>query len=237
MNPLVIIYQRKNPIAVFYHALLKRGDPPEPIPAALSIVSSQMKALKDSGLHDACSEMLVGLNGGEESKLLAQALMPPKAKVIYHGLQCHNECRTIRMIEEWLPGHEDWYVLYHHTKGATRPDLRNTHWRECMQRQCVLQWRKCVADLESGYDAVGCHWFTPPFTPPGQYIFAGTFFWAKASYLKTLPSIMARDRIKVSGIDSIESRYESEVWLGNGPVKPRVKDYHPHWLVDAKPHP
>lgn len=224
-------------LAVFYHCLLKRGDPPEPIPAALSIVASQMATLKTSGLLDAASQLIVGINGGEESKPLADALLPAGASAVFHGLQCRNECRTIRLIEEWLPGHEDWYVLYHHSKGATKPDLRNRYWRDCMERHCVKNWRRCVADLDSGCDAVGCHWFTPPFTPPGQRIFAGTFFWSKASYLRTLPSIMDRDRIKLSGIDSIDSRYESEVWIGNGPVQPKVKDYHQGWMIDATPHP
>lgn len=224
------------PLCVVYHCLLKRGDPPEPIPAALSIVAAQMKSLKDSGLLDACSELIVGLNGGEESKLLAQALLPPKAKTVFHGLQCKNECRTIRLIEEWLPGHEDWYVLYFHTKGATRPDLRNAYWRECQMRRLVRDWRRCVADLES-VESVGVHWFQPPFTPPGQFIWAGNAWWCRASFLKTLPSILLRDRIKVSGIDSLESRYEAEVWIGNGPVPPRVKDYHQGWQVDARPHP
>lgn len=225
------------PIAIFYHALFKLGDPSKVLPAAVNIVADQMNTLKESGLLAAASQMIVGINGGDESKPLAGALLPAQAHLVFHGLQCRNECRTIRIIEEWLPGHEDWYVLYHHSKGATKPDLRNRYWRECMERHCVKEWRKCVADLEAGYDAVGCHWFDPPRTPQGQHIFAGTFFWSKASYLRTLPSIMDRDRIKLSGIDSIESRYESEVWIGNGPVQPRVKDYHPGWMIDARPHP
>jgi hypothetical protein len=198
-----------------------------------------MSILKDCGLHDAASEIICGINGGEESAKIAGALLPEKASLHFHGAQCRNECRTIRMIEEWLPGHEDYYVLYFHSKGATKHhwDVRATRWRECMQKHCVAFWRRCVAALDSGYDACGCHWFMPPRTPPGQHIFAGNFWWVKASFLKTLPSIMDRDRIKLSGIDSLESRYESEVWLGNGPRIPNVKDFHPNWLVDARPHP
>ena len=97
-------------------------------------------------------------------------------------------------------------------------------------KNAVTNWRTCVADLDSGADAVGSHWMVPPETPIGQHIFAGNFFWAKASFLRTLPSIMDRERIKMSGIDSLDSRYESEVWLGNGPRIPKVKDYHgPNW--------
>jgi hypothetical protein len=41
---------------------------------------------------------------------------------------------------------------------------------------------------------------------------------------------MERDRIKVSGLKHPDSKYEAEVWLGNGPRVPKIKDYHgPGW--------
>ena len=98
-----------------------------------------------------------------------------------------------------------------------------------MERTVIHSWRQCVADLEGGYDVVGCHYMEPPETPPGQRIMAGNFWWSRATFLLTLPSIMKRDRIRLSGLDSAESRYEAEVILGNGPRLPRVKDYHPGW--------
>lgn len=219
------------PICIFYHALFKLGDPPQVLPAALNVIEAQMTALRSSGLSERASQIIVGINGGEESKALAAAILPDNANLVFHGLQCHNECRTIRILEDWLPGHEDWYVLYHHSKGATHEPGHDfsARWRKCMQKHVITNWRLCVAALDEGYDAAGVHWMEPPATPVGQYIFAGTFWWAKAAYLKTLPSIMERDRIKVSGLDSAESRYEAEVWIGNGPVRPRVKDFHPNW--------
>lgn len=220
-----------NPIAVFYHCLFHVEQPPKHLPAAAQIIADQMRRFKDSGLESACSEMIVGVNGGEESKPFASVLLSHKAKPVFHGLQCRNECRTIRLLEDWLPGHDDWYVLYFHSKGATKPlgDDFTGRWRSCMMKHCIDNWRQCVADLDAGYEAVGAHWMQPPATPASQYIFAGTFWFAKASYLRTLPSIMQRDRIKVSGLDALESRYEPEVWIGNGPRLPKVKDYHPNW--------
>lgn len=217
------------PIAIFYHGLFVLGDLPEILPAAFDIIPKQMEMLTESGLLYEASEFHVGINGGPESVSFVKSLIPGKAQVKYHGIQCRNECRTMRMIEEWLPGHDDWYVLYAHSKGATHPtghDL-STRWRHCMMNHLVSNWKNCVANLDAGYDSVGCHWMTGAETPPGQSIWAGNFWWAKSNFLKTLPSIMERDRLKVSGIDSINSRYESEVWIGNGPTLPRVKDYHP----------
>lgn len=225
------------PIAIFYHCLFALGEPPEILNNAISVIQEQMSLLKSTGLEDQAEEIHVGINGGVESEYLAEALLPIKSKKVFHGLQCRNECRTIAQMEKWIlekfiPGHEDFYVLYFHAKGSTHPpgDEFRTRWRNCMTRHLIHNWRTCVDDLDRGYDAVGCHWMVPPATPVGQHIFGGNFFWARASFLDTLPSIYDRDRIKVSGIDSFESRYEAEVWIGNGNRIPNVKDYHgPRW--------
>lgn len=220
-------------IAIFYHCLTHLNTPDNLLVNAFHIISAQMEQAWSCGLINAAAEFHVGINGGEESRQVSNLILPSKAEIKLHGLQCHNENRTIRMLEEWLPGHRDWYVLYWHAKGSTSPPEKkqlNDRWRACMTRHCITNWVRCANDLSSGFDAVGCHWMQPPKTPAGHYIFAGTFFWAKASFLLTLPSIMERDRIKISGIDSIDSRYEAEVWLGNGPRVPRIKDYHgPNW--------
>jgi len=218
--------------AVFYHCLFFLDSPDNLSENAINIVREQMSELKACGLLDAADELHVGINGGLESLEVSRIVIPPKASIMLHGLQCHNECRSIRMLEDWLPGHDDWNVLYFHAKNSSHATDTGigVPWRRCMMRHCVQNWRQCVKDLDEGYEAVGCHWMVPPSTPAGQYIFAGTFFWAKASFLLTLPSIMRRDRIKLSGLDSSESRYEAEVWLGNGPRVPRIKDYHgPNW--------
>lgn len=216
------------PIAVFYHGLLMLGDPPELLPSAIGIMAEQMSALASSGLLSHVDFMLAGINGGEESRKQADALLPDQSQKVYHGLDSRSENLTLVQLEEWLPGHEDWNVLYFHCKGATHPagHKHTTEWRTCMMHHLVKNWSRCVKDLEA-YDSVGCHWLVPPITPAGQHIWAGNFWWATGSYLATLPSIMERDRIKISGIGALESRYEAEVWIGNGPRLPRVRDYHP----------
>lgn len=228
-------------IAIFYHCVffLKPERcftvPLVELESAPFVVREQMAELIGSGLLGAASEFHVGVNGGQESLGLVNMIIPGKAKVKYHGLDCRNENRTILIIEEWIKRHSnealDWVVFYFHARGASHPmnDPISTPWRRCMMRNLITNWRTCVNDLRN-HDAVGSHWMEPPATPEGQYIFAGTFWAATLKYLATLPSIMDRDRIKVSGIDAYESRYEAEVWMGNGPRKPKVRDYHgPDW--------
>lgn len=217
------------PIAILFHGLFFLNSPENLLENALEIITGQMWQLRASGLLDAAAEFHAGLNGGEETLQMARLVLPAKAQITLHGLQSHTENRTILMLEKWLPGHEDWYVLYFHAKNGSHPADSGIGgpWRQRMMDHLVTDWRRCVRDLNAGYDAVGCHWLGPPLTPPGQHIFGGNFFWAKASFLATLPSIMERDRIKVSGLDALESRYEAEVWIGNGPRLPKVLDYYP----------
>lgn len=219
-------------IAVFYHCLFYHGDVPELRYNALEIISNHMGLLRDTGLESVADEIIIGINGGNESADIAKLLLPRKAKLVFHGLDCRNENLTILEIEKWLPDHPGYAVLYFHAKGATHKDqdpLR-TAWRECMTRHCLSFWPRCLSDLGRGFDSVGCHWMTGKQTPPGQSIWAGNYWWAKSDFLRTLPSIMLRDRIKVSGIRALESRYEAEVWIGNGPRLPMINDYHgPAW--------
>lgn len=220
------------PIAIFYHCLFFKDHPDNLLPNAVNIVHEQMLEAERTGLLTAASEFHAGLNGGQESLGIARAVLPKTADIVLHGLTCHTENRTLLELERWLPTHPDWYVLYFHSKGATHAagDDFTGRWRGCMMKNAVRHWLRCVSDLDTAYEAVGSHWMIPPATPAGQHIFAGNFWWATSDFLRTLPSLEARDRIKVSGLDAAESRYESEVWLGNGPRVPRVRDYHgPLW--------
>lgn len=217
------------PIAIFYHCLFYRGG--DLLDHACKVTFEQMEMLNQSGLLNAAEEFHVGVNGGTESHEVADLLLPAKAKRLMHGLESRAENLTLVALEKWLPSHPGWNVLYFHAKGATRDsdsvyDHFIADWRGCMMKHCVLNWRTCVAHLDSGFDAVGAHWMSHAGPLHNQNIFAGNFWWAATDYLSSLPSIFKRDRIKQSGIASLESRYEAEVWIGNGPRLPRTKDLH-----------
>jgi hypothetical protein len=220
------------PIAVFYHCLFALGTPDNIRDKALTIVQQQMDAACVSGLAHEASHFVIGINGGEESRPFAEMLLPRRAIKVYHGLESRAENLTIVELEKWLPSHPGWNVLYFHAKGCTHPpgdpygEGVSGPWRDTMTRYLVMGWRNCVLDLESGFESVGCHFLTG-MADGTQNIWAGNFFWATSDFLMTLPSIYKRDRIKVSGIAAAESRYEAEVWIGNGARIPHVKQYLP----------
>jgi hypothetical protein len=218
-----------NPIAVFYHCVFCTGQPPKEFPNAYPIIQYQMQELEESGLIEHTAHFLVGVNGNCESLYTAMACMPKKAKYKLHGLKSRAENLTIIEIEKFVKDHPDWNVLYFHSKGATHTDVAYLKqvegWRNCMMRHCVTNWTQCVQDLQS-HDSVGCHYMVGMGTDKSQNIWAGNFWWATSNFLRTVPSMFERERIKESGIAALESRYESEVWIGNGKVLPNVKDYH-----------
>lgn len=213
------------PLAVFYHVRLEGGTPPIDPDAAMPIMAEQMRAAADSGLLEVCQEFHVASNGGPVNMIYAAMLAPSKAILHDNGAQAESHLPTVNLLRAWLPSHADWYVCYFHIKGVTHPgDALNTNWRRCMDRAVISNWRKCVADLDDGYDSAGAHWLTPE--KYGSIVktpfWGGMFFWAKASFLLTLPALKQVPTCR-------EDWFLSEGWIGMGPRRPRVHDYCPHW--------
>ena len=97
---------------------------------------------------------------------------------------------------------DDACVLYLHTKGVTRYNTTQytihnqtfminelyqniVEWRDLMEYHLIKNYRECIKllnDKTQHIDAVGVNYCT---NPPH---FSGNFWWAKGSYLKTLPS-------------------------------------------------
>jgi hypothetical protein len=219
------------PIAIFYHCVGFIGNPPLLLSGGLQIVAEQMMQIVESGLLSEASEIQVGINGGEESRLMDD-WVPTKAKITYHGLQSRSENLTIVMLHEWSRTHPDWNVLYLHAKGASHPIdseyARNVAlpWRRGMMHDLVTNWRQCVADLDAGYDIACSHWLWKN-APENNTIPAGNFLWVTSNFAASLPSLYERDWGRRGLIASLEARYEAEAFWGFGP-RPNVKQYRPN---------
>ncbi len=225
-------------IAVFYHGLFvnKSG---ELYPASFFIVNEQMQALEKSGLLAACDELVVGLNGEPSVTMdYANLVIPKKAKILLHGAESFAENLTLVAMENFAKDHLDYFLCYAHSKSATHDPQSDygkfaTRWRRCMETTVIWNWKACVKALSDGYEAVGNHWMTGQGWDHSQHYFAGNCFWTTAKFFATIPSMFTRERIKTSGIASLESRYEAEVILGNGPRLPRVKDFVTHSILEC----
>lgn len=188
-------------IAVFYHAVLH-----SPIQdfgeQAMEILLEQLSSLKRSGLDSSATEVHIGIN--EEDTLLLASLCPEKSTIHSTGDGTQGEKPTMMLMQQWIPGHEDWLVCYHHMKGVAHSNDGYRGWRRCMQEAVIHQWNRCVSALQNGFDTVGAHWKTNL----DQKYWAGNFWWATAKYLGTLPPLNPK---------TLNGRYyEGEVWIGKG---------------------
>ena len=217
----------KAPLIIFHHGLFAIGKPPRVIPRAVEIAREQMRALKSSGLLASASEIYVGLNGGAESEALAKQIFPSKSQIMYHGTDCHNENPTILALWERAKAVKGrTYFLYEHQKGSSKTNqddiAHSDNWRRTMERDLVHNWRQCV-QLLSTYDIVCSHWKWNV-ADGTQSIPAGNMLWITSDFAAKLPSMHLRARIKQDGIGALSSRYEAEVFWGNGP-RPRVYQF------------
>lgn len=214
-----------SPIAIFYHTF--PSGPGVAIDHGLSIVGEQLNALEESGLLAEAKEFHIGVSGGDANVCAVSTLAPDKARIIPHGPETCAELPTLCALQDWLPEHQGWHVLYLHTKGA----LYQGHplwaaWRHCMAGVVIQDWQKCVRDMEQGFDTVGAHWMSPAVYGPiiGEHCyFGGNFWWATSGYLSKLPKLSPNG----------PSRWEAEVWLGRTKDKIRFRDYKPHWPMTA----
>lgn len=97
-------------------------------------------------------------------------------------------------------------VLYAHTKGSSHVNPFTAAWRRSMTKECIINWQRAL-DALNGYDTAGCHWLR---AEDGKWFFGGTFWWATADYLRTLPPI------------GYDNRFQAEHWIG---LNPNVKAF------------
>lgn len=211
------------PLAVFYHGLFSSSSRPIDTGFACRMMQEQMRALKQSGLLDSISEFQIGINGSHDDAEIARLFAHPSAKITAHGARTTTEIPTLNLIRQWLPGHDDWYVLYHHMKGVTHPGHpAYDNWRRRMEKVVVWDWRECISQLDRGIESCGAHWLTPEQFPTlvSSPFWGGTFWWATARFLLTLPPLPPA---------TWANRFEAESWIGRGPRRPSVRDYYPGW--------
>lgn len=222
-------------LAIFYHARLIGGEPQVSYPNTVSIAQRQLNQFVESGLYHNANDFIVGINGTEDhAKLLS---FPPGTRILVHGDSANSELPTIHFLKKWILGHEDWYVCYFHLKGSRYTnDPLTTAWRDCMTHAVIVNWERCVRDLDNGFESVGCHWLVPEKFPTinnwstfPQFpkvgkpaMWGGNFWWSKASFLAQLPEMQKFPNGR-------PDFFLAEHWIGLGQRRPRIKDYGPHW--------
>jgi len=146
-----------------------------------------------------------------------------KINIIRHSVNEH-EVETIYYLQQRVNSlEEDYNVLYYHTKGVTS-ELNHsdqdvnmdcvTSWRHLLEYFNIERWSYSIDRLEY-HDISGVLYIGDS----GQYYqnyYSGNFWWARSSYIKTLPNIKevyAKQLIENSDL----GRMMCEKWIGMSP--------------------
>lgn len=129
------------------------------------------------------------------------------------------EDQTLNLVRKWSIEHSGGLVLYTHTKGAFNNWDTQKPWREAMTDRLVRAWPARIGDLQE-HDTSGLWWLTPELLPAcvSSPYYAGNFWWARASFLASLPELPELTE---------DTRFEAEAWIGRG--NPKAKWMSREW--------
>jgi hypothetical protein len=187
------------------------------------VVAEQFVLLKSVGLTGVHTVLL-----GSDSDLREYEELSRLHRIETH-VEFHHpdlelfEVPAIRFLQDWAECH-DGYVMYFHTKGVSAPqDPWKIKWRHLMNREVIARWRSNIDILQGGHDIVGVNWRD---TPPISH-FAGNFWIAKASFIRTLEDFSTyyrNPRHQTSDIRYM-ARLGCEFWIGSGATRPRMHSH------------
>jgi hypothetical protein len=182
----------------------------------IDIALEHIRLLGEYGLLEKLDGFYIGLVGSkvnrDKVKELLSMLKIPHT-IIIEADQGFEQI-TQNELYRFSTSH-DGYVLYAHNKGAFNQGPRSDEWRRSMTYYTVVRWKESIELLKT-VDAVGSHWLTPKNHEHRFPFFAGTFWWAHLSYIKTL------------GFPDNDNRYGAEIWIGKTPSV-RIYDWQPNF--------
>jgi len=189
------------------------------------IVNNQIDKITRSGLMEKIDFLNIGMvyqtNERPDREFLYEL---PKAFLLYCLKNPEYE-QSLTLCSLWLHCCEnDGYVFYIHTKGVShinKTKLYQDDWRNMMEHFIIERQEECLHYLNvTKADVVGVNWHlgdgymgASPRMCGGLKAtshFSGNFWWARNSYIRTLP-----DPFPIK-----QSKYECEFWIGLN--KPKV---------------
>lgn len=166
----------------------------------------------NSGLIELCNSVNVVLVGDVDvDRYTTQIGHYKKVKTTCHSSDTFGEMNTIKAIYDFCQNNSDSYVLYLHSKGASRGSNPNvTAWVDYMEYFLIEKHQTCFEKLKE-YDAVGVEYHE---TPKKHY--SGNFWWANSSYIKRHKTF--DQGLQTSSIT--DPRWYCEFWLLDNICKP-----------------
>ena len=138
------------------------------------------------------------ITDGKDNKFLQQ----DKINIVSFNTPFVSEYQTLSYLKQFASAHSG-YSLYLHCKGVSRSnDPCIQDWVNLLEYFCIEQYEQCIAELNDGHNVVGSNFLNGSIVDEPH--FSGNFWWAKNSYINTLPELDPFDRIRC------------EMWIGKG---------------------
>lgn len=189
------------------------------LPGAIEIFSEQLAVSRDSGLEEHAERIFLCINGDPSE--YGQLRLPPKFRILeVCGHHRHFEYHTLTTLRRHaVESSHERHVLYLHLKGSSHPGNPNVRdWRAFLNWAVIERWEECREKLEH-HDCVGPNWETSPWPH-----FSGNFWWARASYIRRLPTLIHPEEALEKDITMFERhvgggqpyfRFDHEAFVGS----------------------
>lgn len=174
-----------------------------------AVVDELFDAMKSSGLHAKMDRLHLTILGSEPFEPADD-----KVSVIHRSPDfLEYEFPTLSRLHQFCASN-DASIFYVHTKGVFRTSEAVDDWRRYMTHFVITRHQDCL-DALADHDVCGVNWHTSPWPH-----FSGNFWWARSSYIRTLPAVDSLPFEKLVG--DHEPRHNCERWIGVSPAV-RVK--------------
>lgn len=171
----------------------------------VALMNIKAKEIVDEILTNILDSWLLDLTDELHIWIIWWKIKTNNPKIIIHNFgddMKQYEYPTLKMLQKECKDNPEMLVYYLHTKWASTPFSDNSKkWRGDMLK-CVVNKCKLCIDKLSKYDTVWTKILLECDNYPRHY--SGNFWWARASYINTLPPIELREH---------ESRFYAEFWL------------------------
>jgi hypothetical protein len=190
------------------------------------VMDQQWDLIEKSGLEKAAKEIVVCTNGQpwtferwDQEKNASKLKKKTTLTGVYKDASLH-EFSTLNYLHHVANNADDeCYICYIHLKGLLRWGDQNVgDWRDFMNYFTIEKWKDNVEALDQGAQVVGTNYNTDPWPH-----FAGNFWWAKLSYIKTLQPLHHPEDKLNRGYTQFKPhptnphwRFDHEAWLHSG---------------------
>jgi hypothetical protein len=176
------------------------------------LLYEQLDCIEGSGLQHQC-EVEICVSSNQENYKKLQEIIKSYSflksswfDITIEENKNHYEGTTLLKLYIECSSYDN--IGYIHSKGITLLSKEVNRWRKVLEYGVIEKWNDNINALNKGYDVSGIFWM-------GNH-FSGNFWWAKSSYIETLPRpvIEKWDNHNVPVDSHWSSRYRYEGWIG-----------------------